>query len=256
MQYNSFLKLAIISAEKSGDLIISYFQKLKAIRKKNKNLRDLISEVDILSENEILSTLKSKFKKHNFLAEESGYENNHSDFTWIVDPLDGTVNYIKGIKLCAISIALTYKKETIVGVIYNPFSKELYYSSKNGGSYLNGNPIQVSKNKNLANCLLVSAFSSKINLKKKNKEYKDFGNLNNKSLGVLRIGSAALAMAMVAKGSIDGIWGYDLKIWDIEAGICLIREAQGKVLEKKIGTNKTIIAGNSYVVKLLKNNLN
>ena len=121
MQYNSFLKLAIISAEKSGDLIISYFQKLKAIRKKNKNLRDLISEVDILSENEILSTLKSKFKKHNFLAEESGYENNHSDFTWIVDPLDGTVNYIKGIKLCAISIALTYKKETIVGVIYNPF---------------------------------------------------------------------------------------------------------------------------------------
>lgn len=255
MKYDIFLKQAIIAAEKSGGLIVSYFEKIKTIKKKNKNIRDLISEVDILSEKEIISTLKSKFKKHNFLAEESGLQNNKSDFTWIIDPLDGTVNYVKGIKLCAISIALTYKKETVVGVIYNPFLKELYYSSKKGGAYLNGDPIRVSKNKKLDSCLLISAFSSKISLKEKNKEYKNFGNLNNKSLGVLRIGSAALAMAMVAKGSIDGIWGNDLKIWDIEAGICLIREAQGQVEAKRNGTNKTIIAGNNYVVNMLKKNL-
>lgn len=254
MTYESFLKIAIISVEKSGELILSYFEKLNGIRKKNRNIRDLISEVDILSENEILSTLKSKYKKHNFLAEESGLENNKSDYTWIIDPLDGTVNYIKGIKLCAISIALMYKKETIVGVIYNPFTKELYYSSKKGGAFLNGNPIHVSKNKNLANCLLVVAFSSKIN-EQKNLDYKNFGKLNNVSLGVLRIGSAALAMAMVAKGSIDGMWGTDLKIWDIEAGICLVKEAGGQVLENKNTINKTIIAGNIYVVKLLKNYL-
>ena len=209
MKYDIFLKQAIIAAEKSGGLIVIFFEKIKKIKKKNKNIRDLISEVDILSEKEIISTLKSKFKKHNFLAEESGLQNNKSDFTWIIDPLDGTVNYVKGIKLCAISIALTYKKETVVGVIYNPFLKELYYSSKKGGAYLNGDPIRVSKNKKLDSCLLISAFSSKISLKEKNKEYKNFGNLNNKSLGVLRIGSAALAMAMVAKGSIDGIWGND-----------------------------------------------
>lgn len=255
MKYDIFLKQAIIAAEKSGGLIVSYFEKIKTIKKKNKNIRDLISEVDILSEKEIISTLKSKFKKHNFLAEESGLQNNKSDYTWIIDPLDGTVNYVKGIKLCAISIALTYKKETVVGVIYNPFLKELYYSSKKGGAYLNGDPIRVSKNKKLDSCLLISAFSSKISLKEKNKEYKNFGNLNNKSLGVLRIGSAALAMAMVAKGSIDGIWGNDLKIWDIEAGICLIREAQGQVEAKRNGTNKTIIAGNNYVVNMLKKNL-
>lgn len=255
MKYDIFLKQAIIAAEKSGGLIVSYFEKIKTIKKKNKNIRDLISEVDIISEKEIISTLKSKFKKHNFLAEESGLQNNKSDFTWIIDPLDGTVNYVKGIKLCAISIALTYKKETVVGVIYNPFLKELYYSSKKGGAYLNGDPIRVSKNKKLDSCLLISAFSSKISLKEKNKEYKNFGNLNNKSLGVLRIGSAALAMAMVAKGSIDGIWGNDLKIWDIEAGICLIREAQGQVEAKRNGTNKTIIAGNNYVVNMLKKNL-
>ena len=255
MKYDIFLKQAIMAAEKAGVPILNYFEKIKTIKKKNKNIRDLISEVDILSEKEIISTLKIKFKKHNFLAEESGLQNNKSDFTWIIDPLDGTVNYIKGIKLCVISIALTYKKETVVGVIYNPFSKELYYASKNGGSYLNGNPIKVSNNKNLDSCLLVSAFSSKISLKEKNKEYKNFGNLNNKSLGVLRIGSAALAMAMVAKGSIDGIWGSNLKIWDIEAGICLIREAQGQVLSKRKGTNKTVIAGNNYVVKMLKKNL-
>lgn len=255
MKYDIFLKQAIIAAEKSGGLIVSYFEKIKTIKKKNKNIRDLISEVDIISEKEIISTLKSKFKKHNFLAEESGLQNNKSDYTWIIDPLDGTVNYVKGIKLCAISIALTYKKETVVGVIYNPFLKELYYSSKKGGAYLNGDPIRVSKNKKLDSCLLISAFSSKISLKEKNKEYKNFGNLNNKSLGVLRIGSAALAMAMVAKGSIDGIWGNDLKIWDIEAGICLIREAQGQVEAKRNGTNKTIIAGNNYVVNMLKKNL-
>ena len=256
MKYGIFLKQAIIAAEKAGLPILSYFEKIKTIKKKNKNIRDLISEVDILCEKEIISTLKAKFKKHNFLAEESGLQNNKSNFTWIIDPLDGTVNYVKGIKLCAISIALTYKKETIVGVIYNPFTKELYYSSKKNGSYLNGNPIQVSKNKKLDNCLLVSAFSSKISLKKKNKEYKNFGNLNNKSLGVLRIGSASLAMAMVAKGSIDGIWGSDLKIWDIEAGICLIKEAQGCVSEKGSGLNKTIIAGNKHIISILKKNLN
>jgi myo-inositol-1(or 4)-monophosphatase len=252
MKYDIFLKQAIIAAKKASVPILSNFEKIKTIKKKNKNIRDLITEVDILSEKKIISSLKAKFTKHNFLAEESGLQNNKSDFTWIIDPLDGTVNYIKGIKLCAISIALTYKNETILGVIYNPFSKELYYSSKKSGSYLNGNPIQVSNNKDLDSCLLVSAFSSKISLKNRNKEYKNFGNLNNKSLGVLRIGSAALAMAMVAKGSIDGIWGSDLKIWDIEAGICLIKEAHGQVLEKKNGTNKTIIAGNNYVVNKVK----
>ena len=160
MKYDIFLKQAIIAAEKSGGLIVSYFEKIKTIKKKNKNIRDLISEVDILSEKEIISTLKSKFKKHNFLAEESGLQNNKSDFTWIIDPLDGTVNYVKGIKLCAISIALTYKKETVVGVIYNPFLKELYYSSKKGGAYLNGDPIRVSKNKKL----LIYNVGSKYNL--------------------------------------------------------------------------------------------
>ena len=113
MKYDIFLKQAIIAAEKSGGLIVSYFEKIKTIKKKNKNIRDLISEVDIISEKEIISTLKSKFKKHNFLAEESGLQNNKSDYTWIIDPLDGTVNYVWKIASCAISIALFKNRKPI-----------------------------------------------------------------------------------------------------------------------------------------------
>ena len=256
MSVKNFLSTSILAAEKGGETLINYFEKIEKTTKiKNKNLRDLVSEVDLLSENEIVKTLKNKYKNHNFLAEERGFENNNSDYTWIIDPLDGTVNYIKGIKFCAISIALRFKSEVIIGVIFNPFLKELFYASKNNGAFLNGNKLFVSNTTDLKDSLFVSAFSSDIDPLKKKQEYENFGKINNQSLGALRIGSAALALAYVAKGSLDGFFGRNLQIWDVEAGICLVNEAKGKIYQNKLSKlKKDILAGNKNIVKIIKKN--
>lgn len=253
MNIKKLLSLGILAAEKGGNTLLNYFEKIEITKNKNKNLRDLVTEVDLLSENEIIKTIKTKYKNHNYLAEEKGFEDNKSDYTWIIDPLDGTVNYIKGIKFCAISIALKYKSEVIIGVVFNPFLKEMFYASKNNGAFLNGNKIQVSDNKKLQDSLFVSAFSSDIDSVKKKREYRKFGEMNNQSLGTLRIGSAALALAYLAKGSIDGFWGKDLHIWDVEAGICLVNEAKGKVFQNKLSKfKKTVLAGNENIIKIMK----
>ncbi len=253
MNIKKLLSLSILAAEKGGDTLIDYFGKIETTKNKNNNLRDLFTEVDLLSENEIIKTIKKKYKNHNFLAEEKGFENNRSDYTWVIDPLDGTVNYTRGIKFCAISIALKYRSEVIIGVVFNPFLKEMFYASKNNGAFLNGNRIKVSKTKKIKDSLFVTAFSSEIKNKEKKNEYKNFGEVNNNSLGALRIGSAALALAYIAKGSIDGFWGKKLQIWDVEAGICLVKEAKGKVYQKKFSKyKKTLIAGNSNLVKIMK----
>ena len=123
---SKFLKVGLEAVEKSGKIILNYFDKVDIVYKKNKNYRDLVSEIDILSEQSIIETIKKKYKSHNFLAEESGYQNNNSNYEWVIDPLDGTVNYTRGLKLCSISLALRHKNKTILGIIYNPFFKELF----------------------------------------------------------------------------------------------------------------------------------
>ena len=213
-----------------------------------------VTDYDINAEKILRETISAKFPNHNIFAEEMGHASNNSDYTWIIDPLDGTVNYIKGIKFCAISIALKYKSDVILGVIFNPFLKELFYASKNNGAFLNGNRISVSNTMNLKDSLIVSAFSSDIDPLKKRQEYKNFGKINNQSLGALRIGSAALALAYVARGSVDGFIGKNLQIWDVEAGICIIKEAKGKIYQNKLSKfKKNVLAGNRNIVKIIKN---
>ena len=230
---SNFLKHALKAAEESAIIIKDYFKKIDYVYQKNKNYRDLVSEVDSLSEQKILEILKEKFTHHNFLAEESGFENNGSDYTWIIDPLDGTVNYTRGIKMCAISLALKYKSQTILGIVYNPFSEELYYASHKKSAYLNGSKINVSNNKKIRDCLIIGGLSSDAS-KNNSKQFSAFRKLNNKSLGVLRIGTAAYGLALLAKGSVDVFFGNGLKEWDVEAGIYIVKQAKGKVIYKKV----------------------
>ena len=204
---SNLLKHSLKAVEKSAMIIKDYFKKIDYVYQKNKNYRDLVSEVDILSEQTIIETLKTKFKHHNFLAEESGFENNSSNYTWIIDPLDGTVNYTRGIKMCAISLALKYKSKTILGIVYNPFSDELFYASDKKGAFLNGSNINVSSNINIKDCLIIGALSSETSKNNPN-QFSVFRKLNNKSLGVLRIGTAAYGLALLAKGSVDVFWKW------------------------------------------------
>ena len=250
---SNLLKHSLKAVEKSATIIKDYFKKIDYVYQKNKNYRDLVSEVDILSEQTILETLKEKFKNHNFLAEESGLTNNGSNYTWVIDPLDGTVNYTRGIKMCAISLALKFKFKTILGIIYNPFSEELFYATDKKGAFLNGNKINVSNNINIKDCLIISALSSETSKNNLN-QFSAFRKLNNKSLGVLRIGTAAYGLALLAKGSVDVFFGNGLKVWDVEAGIHLVKKANGKVIYKKTGSNSVnlICANNKKILSKIK----
>ena len=166
----------------------------------------------------------------------------------MVDPLDGTVNYIHGIPIFGISIAIFYGKKCVAGIIYNSERDEMYYASKNNGAFMNGRKINVSKETNFKNSLIIAVLPSKI--KNKNKIYNLFTKFNEKSQGVLRIGSAAIAYTLLASGKIEAIWGYDNKIWDVSAGIMLNEEANGKTSSnenKEYFYKKTLISSNKFI---------
>ncbi len=225
---NEFLKTAIYSVESSGQVLIDYFENLHDFKQKNQNPRDLVSEVDILSEKNIKKIITSNFPEHTIIGEESGEEKHNSEYRWHIDPLDGTVNYSQGIPFCAVSVGLEKRNEVIVGAIFNPLTEEIFFASKGNGAYFNGKEIQVSQKKSLEEGLFVAAFSASAS-SEKSKEYEIFGKMNDTTRGVLRTGSAALSMAYLACGRVDGFWVKNYCSWDIAAGIILINEAGGSV---------------------------
>lgn len=254
---NDFLGTAIKAAESSGKILIQYFDKLHDSIQKNENIRDLVTEVDLLSEKNIKKIITSQFPGHNIIAEESGGLDINSDYCWHVDPIDGTVNYSQGIPLCAISIGLEFKGEIIAGAIHNPFTRELFYASKGNGAFLNGKQISVSNKSKIEDGLYVMAFSSESGESKQNK-YQSFGNLNDSTRGVLRLGSAAVALAYLACGRIDGFWAKGLFPWDLAAGIILVEEAGGKISNDKgqhFQFSYKIVVSNTILHQSLLNDL-
>tara|TARA_X000000368_G_C22878894_1_gene644387 strand:- start:1 stop:792 length:792 start_codon:yes stop_codon:yes gene_type:complete len=256
---NNYLKTAINAVETSGKILIEYFEKVHDFKQKNENIRDLVTEVDFLSEKNIKNIIYENFPQHNINGEETGLLNNKSDYCWHIDPIDGTVNYSQGIPLCAVSVGLEYKNEIVASAIFNPFSDELFFASKGSGSFLNGRQIKVSNKINFEDGLYIAAFSSDLGKDKKN-EYNIFGNLNNKTRGVLRLGSAALALAYLSCGRIDGFWANSLYPWDIAGGLLLVKEAGGKVTDVSDNEfsfqSKVLVSSNSLIHDELLKSLN
>ena len=254
-EINKRMLLGIRAARSAGKILALYYKKVKSLKIKNNLPRDIISKVDIMSENEIYKLVAKNFKFDSFLGEETGLIKKRGKFKWVVDPLDGTVNYTHGIPLYGISIAIFYKKRCVAGIIYNSREDEMYYASLRNGAFMNGRKIRVSKEKELKNSLIIAILPSKI--KNKIKIYKLFSKLNEKSRGVLRIGSAAIAYTLLASGKVEAVWGYDNKIWDVSAGILLNQEANGKTSlsnNKKYVYKNTLISSNEYIhLDLLKN---
>ena len=243
------LQTGINAAESSGKILIKYFEKLNDTRQKNENIRDLVTEVDIISEENIKSHILRDFPSHSILGEESGQKNQSSDYYWHIDPIDGTVNYSQRIPFCAVSLGVKFRNQVIVGVVFNPFTNELFYASKDGGAFLNGKSINVSSKESTKNSLFAAAFSSKTTVSKE-QEYSVFGEINDATLGVLRTGSAALNLAFVACGRVDGCWSKNLHSWDIVAGSLLVEEAGGKVTNLEgldYNLESTLIASNGLI---------
>lgn len=201
---------------------------------------DPVTEVDLLCEKTIIETIKKRFPDHDFLAEESGKEsgNKLSKNKWIIDPLDGTVNYAHGYPCYCVSIGFERDGEVVVGVIYNPSLDELFVAEKGKGATMNSKPISVSSTSSLKQSLLATGFAYDVT-KTSNDNLLHFGNFIKESQAVRRPGSAAMDLVYTAMGRFDGFWEMKLHAWDVAAGSLIVREAGGKV-SRLDGTEATI----------------
>jgi myo-inositol-1(or 4)-monophosphatase len=253
------LNTAVKAARKAGALIsrASFDVDKLTIRSKDKN--DFVSEVDHAAEDAIISVLREAYPDHGFLAEESGYHDKQAEYLWVIDPLDGTTNFLHGLPQYCVSIALMHKNVGTQAVVFDPNRNELFTASKGAGAYLNDRRIRVSKGDRLDNALIGTGFPFRevVNLDDYVRMLK---NVMRTCSGVRRPGAAALDLAWVACGRLDGFWELGLSPWDMAAGAILIREAGGLVGDldgdEKYHESGRIVAGNaklfSPLLQLLK----
>lgn len=210
----------------SGNILRSGFgSKFQIDNKIGKN--NLVTEYDYKSEKYIIDEIKKAFPTHNIISEEKGSVNNNSEYDWIIDPLDGTVNYANNIPIFSVSIALSKNGQLIAGAVYQPILDELFSAELGNGAKLNGETIKVSNKSDLNTSLLVTGFPYDINNDPKN-AIRSFTNIVKRGIPVRRLGSAALDLAYVACGRFEGFWEVNLNSWDVAAGILIVNEAGGK----------------------------
>ena len=240
------LNIAIRAARNAGDLIQRSSENVGQLTINRKSQNDFVTEVDRMAEQEIIQVIKHAYPDHAILAEESG-EHKGNDYTWVIDPLDGTTNFLHGYPQYAVSIALKHKGKTEVGVVYDPLRDDLFTAEKGGGATLNNRRIRVSKQSDLSVALIGTGFPFKY------PQHLDaymgmFKTLTPKTAGIRRAGSAALDLAYLAAGRLDGFWEIGLKEWDMAAGILLVQEAGGVVTDFSFNDNfvksGNIIIGN------------
>ena len=234
------LNIMIKASEKASKVLIRDFGEVEKLQVSIKGPSDFVSNADKKSEKIIIEELSKSRKKYSILSEEVGEINNSdTDNMWIIDPIDGTTNFLHGIPHFAISIALKSKNEIISGLIFDPIKNEMFYAEKNNGAYFNNHRIRVSKKKKIENCLFATGGKEEIK-----------SNLNTR-----KSGSAALDMAYVAAGRYDGCFQDHLHLWDIAAGIILVKEAGGKINDidfSNIEEIKMRAASNSINEKMLE----
>lgn len=230
IELTKLLEVAKESALMAGAILKEgYGTTFNISSKEGKN--NLVTEYDYKAEKVIIDNIKKYFPDHIFLAEESGNTGNDIDkIRWIIDPLDGTVNFAHSLPIFSVSIAAEFNNEIFCGAIYQPMLNELFYASKGYGAFLNNNPISVSKNSDFESSFLVTGFPYNINTNPHNC-IDHFVSIIQRGIPIRRLGSAAIDMAYVACGRFDGFWEINLNPWDVAAGIILVKEAGGSVTQ-------------------------
>ncbi len=237
------LNIMIKAAEKASKILIRDFGELEKLQVSSKGPSDFVTNSDKKVEKILIEELTKSRNKFSIISEEIGeVKNSDKDNYWIIDPIDGTSNFLHGIPHFAISIALKSNKEIVSGLVFDPIKNEIFYGEKNNGAYFNNQRIRVSKKKNLDECLFATGGKNEI--------------LN--SLNVRKTGSAALDMAYVGAGRYDGYFQKNLNIWDIAAGIIIVNEAGGKINDINYSSNEVskILAGSNSVYDKMIENLN
>lgn len=234
MDYEKVLEDAIQYAKEAGEYLLKQFYEDFKIDLKGS--KDLVTEVDYACEKLIIENIKKTYKNHNIIAEESGKHETDSEYTWIIDPLDGTINFTRGIPIFGVILSFEKNGETIIGVHHLPAINQTYYALKGKGAFLNDKPISVSNNDNLSNFIIGTG---DFNIGKNNSER----DLDNKLLSTITsslspmtmrtkiLGAACADLAFVASGKLDVLFYAFSNPWDVKAGILLIEEAGGKVFQ-------------------------
>lgn len=233
-QLKAYLNTAAKAALDAGRIITRRAGRLHEIETRDKGRNDPVSNVDLECEREIVGQLRRAFPGHAILSEESadGGDDNkaRNEWQWVIDPLDGTVNFIHGFPHCAVSIALLHNGEPVVGAIFDPFKNELFLAGKGEGATLNQRKIRASERTALADALIGTGFPYRDD-QNLDDYLRTFRQIAGEAAGIRRAGAAALDLAYVACGRLDGFWEFGLRPWDIAAGMVIVREAGGLVGE-------------------------
>ena len=253
------LNIAVNAARAAGKIIVRALDRLDTIHVSQKKPNDFVTDIDQKAEQEIISIIRKAHPHHAILGEESG-ETAGKDYTWIIDPIDGTRNFIHGYPQFAVSIGIRHKDKIEHGVIYDPVRQELFTASRGKGARLNDKRIRVSKRTELKDCLLATGFTFQEASKSSFAAHlHTLETLFPLCGDIRRPGAATLDLAYVACGRLDGFWEAGLKIWDIAAGILLVKEAGGLVCDFEGGedylNSGNVVVSNPKIIKMLLKNI-
>jgi myo-inositol-1(or 4)-monophosphatase len=223
------LNIAIQAARRAGEVIVRGLNRLHRLEVRAKGENDFVSEIDTQAEREIIDTVHRRYPQHDFLAEESGQSGQDSEFLWIIDPLDGTTNFLHGYPQFAVSIGVQRRGRMEHAVVYDPMRQELFTASRGEGAQLDGKKIRVSAHIGLERALIGTGFPYRANLHWLDSYMAMLKVVMQSTAGVRRPGAAALDLAYVAAGRLDAFWELGLSPWDTAAGALLITEAGGMV---------------------------
>ena len=233
MSHHPLLNIAVRAARQAGNVIARNIDRFDAFTVSEKAANDFVTDIDRVAERRIIDTIRRSHPDHAFLAEESG-AHGRSDFEWIIDPLDGTANFIHGFPHVAVSIGVRHRGRIEHGVVFDPLRQELFTASRGSGAQLNERRIRVASGSHVKGALLGSGFASR-ETDRLGPYLATLKALMSGSAQVRRSGSAALDLAYVAAGRLDGFWELGLSPWDIAAGVLLVQEAGGIVCEPSGG---------------------
>ena len=245
------INVMVKACRKASKILIRDFGEIENLQVSLKGPGDFVTASDKKVEKILIEELQKARPNYSILSEEIGEINNDKSFKWIIDPIDGTANFLHGIPHFAISIGLEHDKEIICGIIYDPIKDEMFVAEKGNGSYLNNQRMRVSSRSKLKDCIIFTG-GPKRESKDKELAIKEYNSFSSKVLIPIRkLGSASLDMAYVAAGRCDGFWQRNLNYWDIAAGIILVKESGGFITDfegkDEYIQNKTILAANTKI---------
>ena len=230
MPVHALLNIAVRAARNAGEIIVRSMNRLESLQITSKGRNDFVTEIDRAAEAEIIGHIRKHYPKHSFLAEESGeIQGSDSETVWIIDPLDGTTNFLHGFPVFSVSIACQHRGRLEHAVIYDPMRQEIFTASRGSGAHLDNHRIRVSKQRGLEGALVGTGFPYRSNMLHIDAYLAMMRAVMEQTSGIRRPGSAALDLAYVAAGRTDAFWEIGLKPWDTAAGTLLIQEAGGRV---------------------------